>query len=215
MRIVLLGPPGSGKGTQAVGLADSLIVPHIATGDIFRAEIASQSTLGRLANDFIAHGNFVPDEIVNDVMRERLSRADADGFVLDGYPRTLEQAQSLQSTLEKLQRPLDIALALEVPDDRIVERAVGRLICPQCGAIYHLTSKPPQLMGVCDVDRGRLEVREDDQPSTVRHRLGVYHRLTEPVLEFYRSRNLLRSVDGLGERTEVGDRLRAALHAAC
>ncbi len=215
MRIVLLGPPGSGKGTQAVGLAESLGVPHIATGDIFRAEIASQSTLGRLANDFIAHGNFVPDEIVNDVMRERLSRADAEGFVLDGYPRTLEQAHSLQSTLEKLQRPLDVALALEVPDDRIVERAVGRLICPQCGAIYHLTSKPPQLMGVCDVDRGRLEVREDDQPSTVRHRLGVYHRLTEPVLEFYRSRNLLRSVDGLGERTDIGDRLRAALHAPC
>jgi adenylate kinase len=104
---------------------------------------------------------------------------------------------------------------LEVPDDRIVERAVGRLVCPQCGAIYHLTSKPPKLMGVCDIDRGVLEVREDDKPSTVRHRLGVYHRLTAPVLEFYRNRNLLRSVDGLGEREEIGVRLRAVLNTLC
>lgn len=215
MRIVLLGPPGSGKGTQAVGLAESLQVPHIATGDLFRAEIASQSPLGRLANQFIAHGNFVPDEIVNDLMRERLSRLDAIGFVLDGYPRTLEQAQSLESTLMALRRPLNIALALEVPDDRIVERAVGRLVCPQCGAIYHLTSKPPKLMGVCDLDRGVLEVREDDKPSTVRHRLGVYHRLTAPVLRFYQSHNLMHSVDGMGEREEIGEHLRAALKDVC
>jgi adenylate kinase len=147
MRIVLLGPPGSGKGTQAVGLAEELGVPHIATGDLFRAEIASRSQLGVLAESFIAHGNLVPDEVVNEMMNKRLRQPDASGFVLDGYPRTLPQATALEGGLQSLERPICVALNIEVPDEKIVERAIGRVVCPDCGAIYHLTSKPPKQNG--------------------------------------------------------------------
>ena len=215
MRLVLLGPPGSGKGTQAVGLAASLGVPHIATGDLFRAEIAEKTPLGVLADEFISRGNLVPDEVVNQMMDERLSRADAEGFVLDGYPRTLEQGRALQIYLHKVERDLQIALALQVPDEAIVERAVGRLVCAKCGAIYHLTNKPPRQLGVCDRDRGLLKTRADDKPSTVRHRLGVYHRLTAPLLNFYHEQKLLREVNGIGEPDEVGKRLRAAVESLC
>ena len=214
MRLVLLGPPGSGKGTQAVGLARSLNVPHIATGDLFRAEISAETQLGKLANSFIAYGNLVPDEVVNEMMRVRLAAPDCEGFVLDGYPRTLEQAEELQKMLGGLQRPLQVAIELDVPDEVIVERAVGRLVCPSCGAIYHLTSKPPRLMGVCDVDRGVLQVREDDRPSTVRHRLAVYHRLTAPVLEFYRETGLLRTVNGVQDREQIASELQNVI-ASC
>lgn len=215
MRLVLLGPPGSGKGTQAVALADELNVPHIATGDLFRAEMSANTSLGRLAGDYISHGNLVPDEVVNEMMRVRLLRRDCTGFVLDGYPRTLQQAQALEAMLDEMERPVCVAIDIEVPDEAIVERAVGRVVCPDCSAIYHLQSKPPRLMGICDVCRGQLEVRSDDQPSTVRHRLSVYHRITYPVLQFYRERGLLKTVSGLGSRDEVGQRVRAELHSVC
>ncbi len=215
MRLVLLGPPGSGKGTQAVALADELNVPHIATGDLFRAEMAASTSLGRLAGDYISHGNLVPDEVVNEMMRVRLLRRDCTGFVLDGYPRTLQQAQALEAMLDEMERPVCVAIDIEVPDEAIVERAVGRVVCPDCGAIYHLHSKPPRLMGICDVCRAQLVVRSDDQPSTVRHRLAVYHRITRPVLQFYRERGLLKTVSGLGSRDEVGQRLRAELQPVC
>jgi adenylate kinase len=211
MRIVLLGPPGSGKGTQAVKVAALLQVPHIATGDLFRAEIAEETELGLLANEYIAHGNLVPNEVTNAMVRERLKRKDAEGFVLDGYPRTLDQASSLAETLEALERPLDSAFLIDVPDEAIVERAVGRLLCNNCGAIYHLKFKPPQVAGICDVCRGILSVREDDTPSTVRHRLTVYHRITAPVLVFYQERGLLTRIDGVGAPTEIFDRLVAKL----
>lgn len=211
MRLILMGPPGSGKGTQADTLADALGLTHIATGDLFRAEMATESGLGKLAKEYISHGNLVPDEVVNAMMRERLSRADCENFLLDGYPRTVQQAGALQEMLDKLQRPLDAALSIDVPDDMIVERAVGRVVCPHCGAIYHLRSKPPKLMGICDVCRSILVTRDDDHPSTVRHRLAVYHRITAPVLSFYREHGLLRTVFGLGSREEVGSRLRAEL----
>jgi len=156
----------------------------------------------------------VPDEVVNEMMRVRLAAPDCEGFVLDGYPRTLEQAEELQKMLADLQRPLNVAIELAVPDDVIVERAVGRLLCPSCGAIYHLTSKPPRLMGVCDIDRGVLQVRDDDKPSTVRHRLAVYHRLTAPVLEFYRATGLLRTVNGVQDREQIADELQNVI-ASC
>ena len=213
VRVVLLGPPGSGKGTQSVGLAEELGVPHIATGDLFRAEMEAKSELGTLAESFIAYGNLVPDDVVNEIMRERLARADAEGFVLDGYPRTLPQAEALGVELEKLGRPIRAAINIDVPDDLIVERAIGRLVCADCGAIFHLTSKPPRTMGVCDVCRGLLQTRKDDQPSTVRHRLGVYHRITAPVLTFYDSLGILQTVDGTLAREEVGKKVRAALAA--
>jgi len=215
MRIVLLGPPGSGKGTQAVTLAAELSVPHIATGDLFRAEMAQSSELGKLAEEYISHGNLVPDEVVNEIMRSRLSHDDCASFVLDGYPRTLPQAQSLEVVLKEIERPICLAIDIDVPDDAIVERAVGRIVCPVCDAIYHLTSKPPRVMGICDNCRSQLQVRADDQPSTVRHRLAVYHRITHPVLEFYRERGLLRSVDGTGSREQVGESVRAWIRAVC
>ena len=215
MRLVLLGPPGSGKGTQAVGLAADLDVPHIATGDLFRAEMALETELGKLAQSFISHGNLVPDEVVNEVMRKRLAQPDASGFVLDGYPRTLPQASALDVTLAAMQRPICIALNIEVPNEKIIERAVGRLLCPGCGAIYHLTSKPPRHLGICDNCRSPLTVRSDDQPSTVRHRLDVYARITQPVLAHYEAQHLLKRIEGEGTREEVGERLREGLRGSC
>lgn len=207
MRLVLLGPPGGGKGTQAVRLAKAFNVPHIATGDLFRAEMAKRTELGKLAKKYISHGNLVPDDVVNAMVHTRLQQPDATGFVMDGFPRTLAQAEELDAMLVSLDRPVCAAVKIEVPDDEIVGRAIGREVCPNCNAVYHLTAKPPKTMGICDLCRGILEVREDDQPSTVRHRLGVYHRLTEPVIEFYRDKGVLRSVDGIGTPDEVFGRI--------
>ena len=211
MRLVLLGPPGGGKGTQARVMAADLGVPHIATGDLFRAEIAAETELGQLADSFISHGNLVPDEVVNRMVRDRLGKPDASGFVMDGYPRTVPQAHSLESALGQYGRPLQAAVEIDVPDEAIVERAVGRQICPLCDAIYHLTAKPPRRMGICDNDGTPLVVRDDDQPSTVRRRLQIYHRITAPVLEFYRERHLLHKIEGVGKPDEVGKRLRAII----
>ena len=210
-RVLLLGPPGSGKGTQSVRVAAHLAVPHIATGDLFRAEIAAQTELGVLADSFIAYGNLVPDEVTNEVVRERLSQIDAEGFVLDGYPRTLDQAHALEANLANLNRPLDGAFLIDVPDDAIVQRAVGRVLCPECGAIYHLQFKPPSVAGICDNCRSVLVVRDDDTPSTVRHRLAVYHRITAPVIEFYKEKDLLKSVDGVGKPDEITQLLLAQI----
>ena len=215
MRVVLLGPPGGGKGTQAVRLSARLQVPHIATGDLFRAEISSETELGILANEYISNGNLVPDEVTNEMARNRLALPDATGFVLDGYPRTLFQARALDAALHELGRPLHCAVLIQVPDDAIVGRAVGRLLCPSCGAIYHLTHKPPQVAGICDLCRGELMVRDDDTPSTVRHRLTVYHRITTPVVEYFRDKGLLRSIDGVGNVEEIFERLLATLGNIC
>lgn len=213
MRIVLLGPPGSGKGTQAVKLAAKLGAAHIATGDLFRTEIAEETELGILANEYISHGNLVPNDVTNALVESRLTKNDAEGFVLDGYPRTLDQADALEAALTKLGRPLDGAFLIDVPDSAIVERAVGRLLCNSCGAIYHLKFKPPQVAGICDNCRGILSVRDDDTPSTVRHRLTVYHRITAPLLGFYGSRALLTRIDGVGNPDEIFNRLVAAIGA--
>ncbi len=210
-RILLLGPPGSGKGTQSVRVAAHLGIAHIATGDLFRAEIAAQTELGVLADSFIAHGNLVPDEVTNEVVRERLAQSDAQGFVLDGYPRTLDQARALEANLNSIERPLDGAFLIDVPDENIVQRAIGRVLCPGCGAIYHLQFKPPSVAGICDNCRNVLVVRDDDTPSTVRHRLAVYHRITAPVIEFYKAKDLLKSVNGVGTPDEITQLLLAQI----
>lgn len=214
--MVLLGPPGGGKGTQAVRLAAAFKVPHIATGDLFRAEIAQETELGKLANSFIAQGNLVPDHVVIGMVRGRLAQEDcSEGFVLDGFPRTVEQAEQVDEILAGLQRPIQVAVDLEVPDDVIVERAAGRQLCSQCGTIYHVVAKPPKVAGICDVCGGELYSREDDQPETVRHRLKVYHSLTAPVIEFYRADGLLQTVDGVGTPDEIFDRIYAKVETVC
>lgn len=215
MRLVLLGPPGGGKGTQATRLAAAFKVPHIATGDLFRFEITQGSELGKLADSYITRGNLVPDSVVNDMMRGRLKEGDCEGFILDGFPRTLEQAHVLEETLEQISRPVEVAVNLVVPDDVIVERAAGRRVCRQCGAVYHLTAKPPKVSGVCDVCSSALTVREDDQPETVRHRLEVYHRSTEPVVEYYQSKGLLLDVDGVGNPNEIFENICAKIQSVC
>lgn len=208
MRLILLGPPGSGKGTQATRLAEEMQLVHLATGDLFRSAMAAETPLGRSARQYISHGNLVPDDIVNGMVREWLGQHQGAQFVFDGYPRTAQQAIALEDMTRELSMPLEKAIDIRVPDEVIVDRAVGRLVCSNCGAIYHLTAKPPKLMGVCDICRGVLEVREDDQPSTVRHRLAVYHRITEPVRQFYEVRGILQEVDGVGTPDEVNRRLR-------
>lgn len=202
MRLVMLGPPGSGKGTLARPLARHFGAVHIATGDLFRAEIAAGTPLGVLADRYIKFGDLVPDDVTNAMMREKLSAPEAENFVLDGFPRTREQAEALDEILIGLGRPIDAALLVDVPDDLIVERAVGRLICTHCGAIFHLEFKPPKLDGICDVCKGALTTRDDDKPSTVRHRLSIYYRTTGPVIEFYREQKKLKSVQGEGSPQE-------------
>lgn len=213
--MVLLGPPGGGKGTQAVRLAAAFNVPHIATGDLFRAEIAQETELGKLANSFIAQGNLVPDHVVIGMVRGRLAQDDCDGFVLDGFPRTVEQAEQVDEILAGLQRPIQVAVDLEVPDDVIIERAAGRQLCSQCGTIYHTVAKPPHVAGICDKCGGELYSREDDQPETVRHRLHVYHRLTAPVIGYYRASGLLQTVDGVGTPDKIFDRIYAKVETVC
>lgn len=197
-------------------LAAAFKVPHIATGDLFRAEIAQETELGKLANSFIAQGNLVPDHVVIGMVRGRLAQDDcAEGFVLDGFPRTVEQAQQVDEILAGLQRPIQVAVDLEVPDEVIVERAAGRQLCSSCGAIYHVVAKPPKVAGICDVCGGELYSREDDQPETVRHRLKVYHSLTAPVIEFYRDAGILQTVNGVGTPDEIFDRIYAKVEMVC
>ena len=200
-RIVLLGPPGSGKGTQAAKIAARLQVPHIATGDLFREEIAAQTELGVLADSFIAHGNLVPDEVTNQVVRERLAAPDAAGLSCWTAirARSTRRAPWKRTLAELNRRASDGAFLIDVPDDAIVQRAIGRVLCPNCGAIYHLQFKPPSVAGICDICRSVLVVRDDDTPSTVRHRLTVYHRITAPVIEFYKQKNLLAKRGWRGE----------------
>ncbi len=215
MRLVLLGPPGGGKGTQAVRLAEAFHVPHISTGDLFRAEMAQETELGKLAKSYISRGDLVPDEVVNDMVRRRLSQGDCEGFILDGVPRTSEQALVLETLLEELQRPITVVVNLEVPAEVIVERASGRQVCTECGAIFHATAKPPKVPGICDLCSGVLSVRADDQPETVRHRLKVYQTATAPVVGFYAERGLLQTVNGVGDPEEIFARICAKADRSC
>lgn len=204
-RILLMGPPGAGKGTQAGRLAEELRVPHIATGDMLRAEVASGSELGKKARSYMDAGEYVPDDLVIAMLSERISRADARrGFVLDGFPRTLPQARALTDRLGN--EDLDVVVYLEVPETEIVRRISGRRSCPQ-GHVYHVEDNPPETEGTCDVDGEPLYQREDDGEEVVRNRLRVYREQTQPVVEFYRGKGLLREVDGTGHPDEVQKRI--------
>jgi adenylate kinase len=210
MRIVLLGPPGAGKGTQAKRMAERYGVVHIATGDILRRNVQEGTELGRLARPFMDAGELVPDDITVRMLVRALEEV-TRGYILDGFPRTVAQAEALETALAALGQPLSVALAFPIDDETAVRRIAGRRTCARCQRPYHVDFDPPRVPGVCDVCGGDLIQRPDDDEETVRHRLQVYHESTEPLLKFYSERGLLREVDAIGTEDEVADRATAAL----
>ncbi len=199
MILILLGPPGAGKGTQAKLLAQAYGVAHISTGDMFRDHIARDTELGKKVKAITASGQLVPDEVTNAMVKDRLSRPDvAPGFILDGYPRTVPQAEYLDGLLRSLGRRLDRVVSYEVAEETVVERISGRRSCPKCGAVYHVSQNPPVKSGLCDRDGAGLVQRPDDRPENVRVRLSEYATKTEPLKRFYREKGLLSEVEGVG-----------------
>ena len=214
MDLIFLGPPGAGKGTQARLLQQREGIPQISTGDILRAAMAAETELGRRAKAFVELGALVPDDVMIAIVAERLGQPDARrGFALDGFPRTLPQAEALDAVLAAAARALDAVLYFEIGDEAIVQRLAGRWVCAQAGHIYHLKFSPPQTPGRCDIEGSELVQRADDRPETVRHRLEVYHRETRPVVEFYRRRGLFDVIDASGEIEGVYRAVRRAIEA--
>ncbi|GFH36144.1 adenylate kinase [Streptomyces pacificus] len=213
MRIVLVGPPGAGKGTQAAFLAGNLSIPHISTGDLFRANISQGTELGKQAKAYIDAGNLVPDEVTIGMARERMAQRDArNGFLLDGFPRNVSQAEALDAALALDGVKLDAVLDLEVPEDEVVKRIAGRRVCRNDSAhVFHVTYSAPRVEGVCDVCGGDLYQRGDDSEETVRKRLEVYHTQTEPIIDHYRAQGLLVTISALGMVDEVTERAMQAL----
>jgi adenylate kinase len=213
LNLILLGPPGAGKGTQAERLREDFSLPHISTGDILRAEVAEGSELGRKAKRFMDAGELVPDEVIVEMITRRLGAGDArDGFLLDGFPRNAEQADALAEALEGLERRLTAALLIEVPDDEVVRRLAGRRVCVKnANHIYHVEFDPPKHEGVCDQDGSRLIQRDDDKEETIRRRLQVYHSQTEPLIDHYDRAGLLRRFDGTRNPEEVHAHIRATV----
>jgi adenylate kinase len=216
MRIVLVGPPGAGKGTQAAFLAKNLSIPHISTGDLFRANISQGTELGKQAKAFMDAGNLVPDEVTIGMAKDRMSQPDAvGGFLLDGFPRNVGQAQALDGMLSGEGVKLDAVLDLEVPEDEVVKRIAGRRVCRNNSAhVFHVTYTPPKTEGVCDECGGELYQRDDDSEETVRRRLEVYHTQTEPIIDYYRAQNLVVTISALGKVNDVTDRAMEALKRA-
>ena len=197
MKIVMLGAPGAGKGTQAQRIAERFGIPHVSTGDIFRANIKNQTELGRQVKAIIDAGQLVPDELTIGMLMDRIHEDDcADGYVLDGYPRTIPQAESLTEALAKTGEAIDYAINIDVPDEHIIDRMGGRRSCPGCGAMYHIVYNAPQQDGVCDACGGSLVIRDDDKPETVKNRLRVYHEQTRPLIDYYSGLGSLKTVDG-------------------
>ncbi|WP_327431005.1 adenylate kinase [Streptomyces sp. NBC_01236] len=213
MRIVLVGPPGAGKGTQAAFLAKNLSIPHISTGDLFRANISQQTELGKLAKSYMDKGELVPDEVTIAMAKDRMEQPDAEhGFLLDGFPRNVSQAEALDEMLSAEAMKLDGVLDLEVPEDEVVRRIAGRRICRNDSAhVFHVTYKPAKAEGVCDVCGGELYQRDDDSEETVRTRLEVYHTQTEPIIDYYKAQGLVVTILALGKVEEVTARAMEAL----
>ena len=197
MKIVMLGAPGAGKGTQAIKIADKYDIPHISTGDIFRANIKGGTELGQKAKSYIDKGELVPDEVTIGMLLDRIAQDDCkNGYVLDGFPRTIPQAESLTEALKSQGDQIDFALNIDVPDEAIIERMSGRRTCKDCSATFHIVSNPPKVEGKCDFCGGELTIRKDDAPETVKARLDVYHAETEPLKDFYAKLGVLKLVEG-------------------
>ncbi|EJF1317561.1 adenylate kinase [Staphylococcus pseudintermedius] len=204
MNIILMGLPGAGKGTQASEIIKKYPIPHISTGDMFRKAIKDETELGKEAKSYMDRGELVPDEVTVGIIKERISEDDAKkGFLLDGFPRTIEQAEALNSILEELGRTIDAVVNIEVPEEELMNRLTGRRICETCGTTYHLVFNPPKVEGICDIDGGKLYQREDDNPETVANRLEVNVKQSKPILEFYNQKGLLKNIDGSKHIDEV------------
>ena len=204
MKIIMLGAPGAGKGTQAKKIAEKCGIPHISTGDIFRANIKNGTELGKKAKTYMDQGLLVPDELVCDLVVDRIQQADCKkGYILDGFPRTIPQAESLDKALQAIGEKMDYAIDVEVPDENIVKRMGGRRACVGCGATYHLVYAPTKKEGICDACGGELILRDDDKPETVQKRLGVYHEQTQPLIDYYKNQGILREVDGSVDMEDV------------
>ena len=204
MKVIMLGAPGAGKGTQAVRVAAAYQIPHISTGDIFRANIKGGTELGKKAKSYMDAGKLVPDELVCDLVVDRIQQEDCkNGYVLDGFPRTIPQAEALDKAVEALGEKVDFAVNIDVPDEAIITRMSGRRACLTCGATYHIQFNPPKKEGVCDNCGSELVLREDDKPETVRTRLGVYHEQTQPLIDYYTGKKILVTVDGTQNMDKV------------
>ncbi len=204
MKIIMLGAPGAGKGTQAKQIADKFGIPHISTGDIFRANIKEGTELGKKAKGYMDAGELVPDELVCDLVVDRIQKEDcANGFILDGFPRTIPQAEALTEALDAIGQKMDYAIDIEVNDGQIVERMGGRRACLNCGATYHIVNIPPKKEGICDRCGSEIILRDDDKPETVQNRLNVYHEQTQPLIDYYKEQGILSEVDGMQAMDKV------------
>ena len=204
MKIIMLGAPGAGKGTQAKMIAEKYSIPHVSTGDIFRANIKNGTELGKQAKEYMDAGKLVPDELTVKILLDRVAQDDCkNGYVLDGFPRTIPQAEVLENALNDLGDKIDFAVNVDVPDENIVRRMSGRRACLKCGATYHIEHIPPKQEGICDACGSELVLRDDDKPETVQNRLKVYHDQTQPLIDFYTERKVLKTVDGTKDMKEV------------
>lgn len=212
LNLVLLGPPGSGKGTQGERLNEDLRLPYYATGDILRGAVRDETELGRTAKEYMDRGDLVPDEVIVGVIADRIDSGEAlDGFILDGFPRTTPQAEALDAKLGDLGRSVTAVLLIDVSDDEVVRRLGGRRTCEANGHVFHVEFDPPQQEGVCDVDGSKLIVRDDDKPEVIRKRLETYHEKTEPLVSYYDHRSVLRRIDGEAAPEEVAEKIRRTL----
>ncbi len=204
MKIIMLGAPGAGKGTQAKKIAEKYQIPHVSTGDIFRSNIKEGTQLGRKAKEYMDQGALVPDELTIGMLMDRIQQEDCkNGYVLDGFPRTIPQAESLQKAITEMGQKIDFAINVDVPDENIINRMSGRRACISCGATYHIVYNPSKISGVCDVCGSELVLRDDDKPETVKKRLAVYHDQTRPLIDYYKEAGVLVNVDGTQELNKV------------
>ena len=212
MKIIMLGAPGAGKGTQAKKIAAKYEIPHISTGDIFRANIKEGTELGKKAKTYMDQGLLVPDELVVDLVVDRVNQEDCSkGYVLDGFPRTIPQAEALDKALAAMGQKMDYAINVEVPDENIIDRMSGRRACVACGGTYHIKYNPTKKEGICDACGGELILRDDDKPETVKQRLEVYHTQTQPLIDYYTKEGILKEVDGTQDLQKVFDDITAIL----